>query len=122
MENMDKNKNISTFRAVMRSIRMSDKKIKPLIRAIKGKNIELVISTLSVQRMKASPILLKLIRSAISTIPKTQRDLKNLNIKNLYVDQGRSYKRIFTRSQGRVNYIHKKTSHITVIISLKNHN
>lgn len=121
MENIDKNNDISTFSATMRSIRISDKKVKPLIRAIKGKNIELIISTLSVQRLKASNLILKLIRSAISNVPKSQRILKNVSIKKLCVDQGRSYKRILTRSQGRVNYIYKKTSHITVIISLKNH-
>ena len=121
MENIDKGNKASTFSATMRSIRISDKKVKPLIRAVKGKSIELIISLLSVQRLKASFLLLKLIRSAISNVPKSQRALKNICIEKLCVDQGRSYKRILTRSQGRVNYIHKKTSHITIIISLKNH-
>jgi large subunit ribosomal protein L22 len=121
MENMKIDKSTSTFKAVMRSIKISDKKIRPLTKAIKGNSIEHIIYSLSVQRIKASLFLLKLIKSAISNIPKEHRDLKNINIKNLYVDKGRSYKRIFTRSQGRVNYIRKKTSHMTIIISLKNH-
>merc|ERR1711976_588303 len=100
----------------MRSVRMSDKKIRPLIRNIKGKDLNVVISMLSVQKMKTSYFLLKLIKSITSNIKNANPDLKNIHIKNLYVDQGRSYKRVFARSQGRVNYIRRKTSHITIII------
>ena len=54
IKNINVNENDSMIKATMRSVRMSDKKIKPLIRAIKGKDLDVVLSTLSVQKMKAS--------------------------------------------------------------------
>lgn len=120
LTNKDLDENNFIIKATMRSVRMSDKKIRPLIRNIKGKDLNVVISMLSVQKMKTSYFLLKLIKSITSNIKNANPDLKNIHIKNLYVDQGRSYKRVFARSQGRVNYIRRKTSHITIIILLRN--
>jgi len=122
MAYIDKNEREIIFKATMKSARMSDKKIRPIIKAIKGKNMHLAISRLSIQNMKGTLLLLKLMKSVINNIPKSSKSLDNIIIKNLYVDKGRFYKRIFTRSQGRVNYIRKKTSHITIIISINNSN
>lgn len=115
---MKKNKkNIDkTFRASIKSFKMSDKKIRPLAKYITGKNICQISLLLSIQTLLAAKILLKLINHAMANMLTNKVKLENYYISEVSVNKGRVKKKIFSRSQGRVNYIDKKTSHIFISI------
>lgn len=86
--------------------------MKPII----GKTVDKAILLLSIQKITAFQVLSKLIYSATSNISKMNINISNLFIDNINVDKGKFYKKIFTRSQGRVNYINKKTSQICITL------
>ena len=45
---------------------------------------------------------------------------ENLYVKEAYINEGRSLKRMKAGSKGRVNPILKRSSHITIVVSEKN--
>lgn len=96
------------------AIKISDKKIRAFSKELIGKRVTEVLLFLSVQKIAVSSILFKLINSAIPNISKKQVNIKNLFVKNINIDKSKLYRRILTRSQGRVNYIKKRTSRITI--------
>ena len=101
-----------------KSIKMSDKKIRTLTRKIIGFNLLQTLSFLSVQKIKPSFILIKLLKSIVLSISIQKINIRKLYIKQINVDKGRHNKRLFPRSQGRVNYIKKKKSHITITLNV----
>lgn len=97
-----------------RSIKMSDKKIRVVASEIVGKRINEILLTLPMQKVKAAEILYKIIVFAIANISSKSINTNKLFIKSISVDKAKFIKKIFPRSQGRINYIKKKYSHIIV--------
>lgn len=61
--------------------------------------------------------MLKLLKSAVaSTVNNFSLSPENLFISNVLVDEGQKLKRFRPRAFGRAGAIHKKTSHITMIL------
>lgn len=69
------------------------------------------------QNRRAAPPILKLLKSARMSATNNFNLLpENLYISNILVDEGVKLKRFRARAFGRAGAIHKKTSHITLII------
>jgi large subunit ribosomal protein L22 len=102
------------FNIQMKSVKVSDKKLRIMTQELIGKKIIDTSLFLSVQKTPISKIFFKLIKSAIANALNKEINIYNIFIKNIYVNKGKFHKKIFTRSQGRVNYIKKKTSHIHI--------
>jgi large subunit ribosomal protein L22 len=59
----------------------------------------------------------KVVRSAVTNAEQKEiGDAESMTISKAFVDCGPTYKRFRARSMGRANSIHKRTSHITVIV------
>lgn len=72
---------------------------------------------LKFQSKKAALPILKLLKSAISSAANNfNLSPENLYIANIFVDEGQKLKRFRPRAFGRAGAIHKKTSHITLIL------
>lgn len=72
---------------------------------------------LKFQSKKAALPLLKLLKSAVaSAVNNFNLSPENLFISNVLVDEGQKLKRFRPRAFGRAGAIHKKTSHITLIL------
>ena len=99
-------------------IRISPKKVRKIIGAIKGKPVEFGLDALKFMPQKAAIILDKTLRSAIANATNNHNlNLDTLKISNIFVDKGPVQKRFRPRARGRGSRILKRTSHITVVVS-----
>lgn len=101
--------------------RMSPRKVRIVVDLVRGKKTKEAINKLSFSKRKAAAIILKLLKSALANAKnnlKIKND-ENLYIKKITVDEGPTLKRYMPRAHGRATMIHKRTSHINIILSEK---
>jgi large subunit ribosomal protein L22 len=102
-------------RAVLRYVRISPRKVRPVIALIKGKNPEDAISILFGVKKKASQYLIDLLKSAMANAKRIHGiDIADLYISSLTASGGPQMKRFRAASMGRAGTIRKRSSHITV--------
>ena len=98
-------------------IRISSSKVRLVIDLIRGKNVAEAIAVLKNTPKAASPIVEKLLNSAIANAENNQGLLRDdLYVAEVFADQGPTLKRFRPRAQGRASRIRKRTSHITIIL------
>jgi len=107
-------------RAILNYARISPRKVKVVLDLIKNKNIDEAYGILNLTPKAASSILLKLLKSAEANAANNN----NLNRDALvvaegYANEGPTLKRVMPRAQGRAFRIHKRTSHITLVVKEK---
>ena len=108
------------IRATAKYIRLSPRKVRLLMREIRGKKVESALNLLLFAPQKGAPILRKLINSAVSNASQnTDTDVDNLFIKHIFADEGPTLKRFRPRAMGRAARIRKRTSHLTVVLDEK---
>jgi len=87
---------------------------------VRGKPVEEALQTLGLVRKAASPIIAKVIRSAMANAENNHdMNTDGLVISRAFVDEGPTLKRFMPRAMGRATMIRKRTSHITVVLSEK---
>ncbi|BBA84837.1 50S ribosomal protein L22 [endosymbiont of Pachyrhynchus infernalis] len=100
------------------NIRISNKKLKNISNFISNKKVSYVLNYLTFVSNKSSFILKKIINSAISNAEHNfGLDIDNLKILSIYINKGRSLKRVSFRAKGKLDNIIKRSSNITVILS-----
>ena len=105
-------------KAQAKMIRISSRKVKLVIDLIRGKNVGEAISILKLTPKAASPVVEKLVNSAIANAEHNYNmDVENLYVKEIYVGEGPTLKRFRPRAQGRATQILKRTSHITCVVA-----
>lgn len=103
-----------------RHIRISPRKVKLVLDLIRGKQVGEAIAILRHTPKSASPILEKLLNSAIANAEHNNSlDPNKLVISEAYANQGPTMKRFRPRAMGRASRINKRTSHITIVVSEK---
>ncbi|CAL4324145.1 50S ribosomal protein L22 [Buchnera aphidicola] len=106
--------------AKYRQAKSSAQKVRLIANLIRGKKIFDVINILNYNKKKAAFLVKKVLFSAIANAEHNLGiDSKNLFIKNIFVDEGPTMKRMLPRAKGRSDRILKRTSHITVIVASK---
>lgn len=104
-------------RAIARYIRIPSRKVHIVLNLIRGKSAEQALAILMSTPKAASPIVEKLLLSAIANAENNlEMDRGNLYIAECYANQGPTLKRYHPRSRGQAFPIKKRTSHITVIL------
>ncbi|GIO15301.1 50S ribosomal protein L22 [Cohnella xylanilytica] len=107
-------------KAVASYIRIPARKVRLVVDLIRGKKVGEAIAILRHTPRSASPILEKLLNSAVANAEHNyQLDVNKLVISQAYVNEGPTLKRFQPRSQGRAFSIFKRTSHITLVVSEK---
>lgn len=107
-------------KANARFIRIAPRKVQLVIDLIRGKKVGEAISILRHTPKAASPILEKLLNSAIANAEHNHdMDTEKLVISEAYVNQGPTMKRFRPRAMGRASRINKRTSHITLVVTEK---
>jgi large subunit ribosomal protein L22 len=102
-------------RAVLRYVRISPRKVRPVIPLVKGKSTDEAMAILFSIKKKASQYLIDLLNSAVANAKRMQGvDAGNLYISNIVACGGPQMKRFRAASMGRAGMIRKRTSHITV--------
>jgi large subunit ribosomal protein L22 len=104
-------------RAVAKYVRVQPRKVRLVAAEIKGSPAAMSAHKLQYHPSKGALMLRKVLVSAIANAMENHKvPLENLRVARISVDEGPRLKRITQRAQGRANRIHKKTSHITVVL------
>jgi large subunit ribosomal protein L22 len=107
-------------KANVKHIRIAPRKVRLVIDLIRGKKVGEAISILRHTPKAASPIVEKLLNSAIANAEHNySMSAENLVITEAFVDQGPTIKRFRPRAMGRASRINKRTSHITLVVAEK---
>jgi large subunit ribosomal protein L22 len=107
-------------KAIAKYMRISPRKVRLLMKEIKGKKVEEALNLLAFAPQRGAPILRKLINSAVANASQyPDIDVDNLFIKHIFADEGTTLKRFRPRAMGRATRIRKRSSHLTVIINEK---
>ena len=105
-------------KAILRYVRVSPRKARAVVDMVRGRNVPEAMSLLKYTPRSASKIVEHVLRSAVANAAQKELgDPESLKIVRAFVDGGPTLKRFQPRSMGRANPIHKRTSHITVIVS-----
>lgn len=104
-------------RAVARYVRITPRKARQVMNTIRGKNLAESIHMLTFAPKAAADVILKVVNSAAANAENNhQMNRDALYVAQAFVDQGPTLKRFMPRAQGRAAAIHKRTSHITVVL------
>lgn len=107
-------------KAVARTVRIAPRKARLVMDLIRGKQVGEAVSILNLTPKAASPIIEKVLKSAIANAEHNyELDANSLVITQAFVDEGPTLKRFRPRAMGRASAINKRTSHITIVVSEK---
>ncbi|MFA8299451.1 MAG: 50S ribosomal protein L22 [Hyphomicrobiales bacterium] len=108
------------FFAKLNNCPTSPRKMRLVADMIRGLNVELALNALENSPKEASGRLFKLLQSAIGNWQQKNKEQRledsNLFVKEVYVDGGRTLKRIQPAPQGRAHRIRKRSNHVTLIL------
>jgi large subunit ribosomal protein L22 len=91
-----------------------------VIDLIRGKQVEPALQILRYSPKKGARIAHKLLESAISNAREQARaDVDRLWVTGGFVDAGRTLKRYMPAAHGRATPIHKRSSHLTIVLGEK---
>ena len=106
--------------AQVKYLRMTPMKYRRVIDLVRGMDVQPALDQLRFQPQSASEPIAKVIASAAANAEHNKRlDRSTLYISQAYVDEGPTLKRFRPRAQGRAFRIRKRTSHITVVVSVR---
>ncbi|MCK4990176.1 MAG: 50S ribosomal protein L22 [Bacteroidales bacterium] len=112
------------YYAVLRNCPTSPRKMRLVTDMIKGVEVNKALDMLKFSSKEASRKVEKLLLSAIANWQVKNEGAKieenNLVVKEAYVDQSRTLKRIQPAPQGRAHRIKKRSNHVTVVIGSLN--
>ncbi len=104
-------------RAVAKYVRMSTRKARLVIDAIRGKNVNDALRIVQLSSKKPARPIRKTLESAIANAENNF----DVNVDELYVvkataDMGRALRRLRPRAYGRADIIRRPTTHITIVV------
>mgnify|MGYP000947449418 CR=1 FL=1 len=107
-------------RAYLRNARISPRKVQIVLDLIRNKPVDIALATLDLTPKAASPLLEKLLKSAIANAENNHSmDVNNLYVAECFVGEGPTLKRVRPRAQGRAFRVFKRTSNITIVLKEK---
>lgn len=105
-------------RAILRYVRIAPRKARAVVNLIRGQQVAHALTMLKHTPRSAAHVVEKLLRSAVANAEQKEiGDAESLRVSKVFVDGGPTLKRFRARAMGRAASIHKRTSHITVVVS-----
>ena len=117
---MSKNKDIDLkqVRSINKNVRSSIRKLKPILKSIVGKKVEIAMRDLSFSEKRISKDVKKTISSAVANAENNfQYDIDNLVVKEAFCGKQVIMKRFRARAKGRAAEIMKPYSNVTIVLS-----
>lgn len=107
--------------AKLRNYPTSPRKMRLLADLIRGQRVDLVLAELEHNPKHPAVPLRKLVLSAISNWKQANEggDETRLVVKTIYVDGGRTLKRMRPAPQGRGYRVRKRSNHVTLVVDVK---
>ena len=116
----NKDKDNKIIKSVNKNVRSSTRKLKPILRSIVGKKVDIAIRDLNFSDKRISKDVQKTISSAIANAENNfQYNIDNLIIKEAYCVKQIIMKRFRARAKGRASPIMKPYSNLTIILTEK---
>ena len=116
----NKDKDNKIIKSVNKNVRSSTRKLKPILRSIVGKKVDIAIRDLNFSDKRISKDVQKTILSAIANAENNfQYNIDNLIIKEAYCGKQIIMKRFRARAKGRASPIMKPYSNLTIILTEK---
>ena len=108
-------------KSINKNVRSSVRKLKPLLKSIVGKKVDIAIRNLSFSEKRISNEVKKPISSAVANAENNyQYDIDKLVIKEAYCGKQIVMKRFRARAKGRASSIIKPYSNVTIILTERN--
>lgn len=105
-------------KATVTSVRIAARKVRLVVDLVRGKNIGEAFAILRGTPRGASIVVEKLIKSAVANAEHNyQMSQDKLFVKEIFVGEGKTLKRMQPHSQGRGFAILKRTSHVYVTVA-----
>jgi large subunit ribosomal protein L22 len=109
--------------AKLRNVPTSPRKMRLVADLVRGKQVNSALGLLKFEANSGAEKIEKLLLSALSNWQAKNEDLRvedsNLYIKQIFVDEGKTLKRLRPAPQGRAHRIRKRSNHVTLIIDTK---
>ena len=116
----NKTKENKIVKSINKNVRSSTRKLKPILKSIVGKKVDLAIRNLSFSDKRISKDVKKTISSAIANAENNyQYDIDKLIVKEAYCGKQVVMKRFRPRAKGRASPIMKPYSNVTIILTEK---
>jgi large subunit ribosomal protein L22 len=112
-------------RAIQRTTRQSPYKMRLVIDQIRGKNVNEALALLKFSKKHAAVQISKVLASAVANAEHLARtnneavDVDRLYVKHAIINEGPKLKRFTPAAMGRATPIHKRTSHVEIIVAEK---
>ena len=109
--------------AILRNCPTSPRKMRLVVDLIRGQEVNRALDILKFSSKEASLRVEKLLLSAISNWQSKNEGVRiegsGLFVREAFVDQGRTLKRLRPAPQGRAHRIRKRSNHVTLILDSK---
>ena len=116
--NKKKDTDLKQVRSINKNVRSSVRKLKPILKSIIGKKVEIAIRDLSFSEKRISNDVKKTISSAVANAENNfQYDIDNLIVKEAFCGKQVIMKRFRARAKGRAAEIMKPYSNVTIVLS-----
>jgi large subunit ribosomal protein L22 len=107
-------------KAITRHVRIAPRKARIVVNNVRGKSVDAARSILTFTNRGAAEVVLKTLNSAVANAENEHHVRADaLVIKQAYVNEGPTLKRIRPRAKGSASPIRKRTCHITVVVSTR---
>ena len=107
-------------KSVNKNVRSSTRKLKPILRSIVGKKVDVAVRDLSFSDKRISNDVRKTLSSAIANAENNfQYDIDKLVVKEAYCGKQVIMKRFRARAKGRAAPIKKPYSNLTIVLTEK---
>ncbi|MEG8946805.1 50S ribosomal protein L22 [Rosettibacter firmus] len=110
-------------KATHKYIGSSPRKMRLVIDLIRGKSVDQALEILHFSPKHASKSAEKVLRSAVSNLMNKDENVKHeisdLYVKEAFVNQGPTLKRIMPAPMGRAYRIRKRSNHVTIVVATK---
>ncbi len=115
---MKKEIDAKIVKSVNKNVRSSTRKLKPILKSIVGKKVDIAIRNLSFSDKRISKDIKKTISSAVANAENNyQYDIDKLIVKEAYCGKQVVMKRFRARAKGRAAEIMKPYSNLTIILT-----
>lgn len=103
-------------RAIARFVRYAPRKVNQVLTVIRNQRVDRAFEVLSFLPKNATELVEKVLKSAVANMGKL-KDFSGLKVKEAWVGQGPTLKRMRPGPMGRGLGYKRKTSHLTVIVT-----
>ena len=118
MSKIKKKIDTKIVKSINKNVRSSTRKLKPILKSIVGKKVNLAIRDLTFSEKRISKDIRKTISSAVANAENNyQYDIDKLIVKEAYCGKQVVMKRFRARAKGRAAEIMKPYSNLTIILT-----